>query len=99
MFSCSINKPLTSSCTLSCKFDVELHCKCLLTRGTVCANVHVCVVYAFFGTPWRSRLATTKKKIVNFLELNGDRDGKQVSHKKLPSEVVVNDVSPSLYCF
>ena len=52
-----------------------------------------------FGTPSRSRLATTKKKIVNFLEWNGDRDGKQVSHKKLPSEVVVNDVSPFLYCF
>ena len=42
------------------------------------------------------RLATTKKKIINFLKL---RDGKQVSYKKLPSEVVVNDVSPFLYCF
>ena len=56
---------------------------------------NVCI----FGTPWRSGFTTTKKKIVNFLELNGDGDGKQVSHKKLPSEVVVYDVSPFIYCF
>ena len=56
-------------------------------------------MYAFLvhlGALGSPQLRKVSKSI---FEMNGDSDCKQVSHKKLPSEVVVYDVSPSLYCF
>ena len=49
-----------------------------------------------FGAPWRSRLASTKKKISetsikSFHEMKGDRDGKGVQQETAYSAFVVND--------